>query len=673
MFHGLRVGGLGLVVEQEAQQQLTESERSQIEGNIKEDLVEHLYRSVPSGVTTVGMACTAVFFFFYHQAPALFLKVWLASFYIALSAIAILFFLYKKNKHRLPIQYWQQFLSFFLICCGVLWGTCIFFNPSDQIHQFALLGVLFMVSASLSMATVGIFILSCISVLVILSPLIIALALHEDFYYQFGGVLVSLYAIFLLGMNYRSTQWFIRSLRLKIENSYVTYQANHDILSGLPNQRLLSHYLEEIIQKKLEFAMVCFSVNRLEMFNNSFGYQVSDSIVQGVAKRLKTFFHEVQATNKGKFQYFLCHPRTDSFIILITPVNIESLEKELQQLFKAIEPAIHIGNTAVEVTASIGVSICPKDGDNAKAISSNTYAAMFQAKQLGGNQLVYYKREMNEKTPYLLELENDLHHALKRGEFFLNYQPIINLRDGSIAGMEALVRWHHPKHGLISPLDFIFLAEENGMIIPIGHWILKQACYQAVQWIKQDKDYRSVKMAVNIAARQLKEGSFLQDLDTILAESGLSAENLELELTETAILDNTVSPLIRDISKKQISLSIDDFGTGYSGLSYLRFFKIDTLKIDQSFIQDATNNNESATIVSAILAMAKELHIETIAEGIETEQQLAFLLERDCQYAQGYYFSKPLSATDFTKLLKSKIKYDTIISKAKMANEIRSQ
>lgn len=657
-----------MVIEQEEHQQLTESERLQVENNIKEDLVEHLYRSVPSGVTTVFLSCTAVFWFFYDQSLSVFLTVWLMSFYIALGSIAILFFVYKKNKYKLPVYYWQHFLSFLLICCGILWGTCLFFNPSDQIHQLGLLGVLLMVSASLSMATVGIFFLGCICVIAILSPLAIWLFSEADFYHQLGGVFVSLYAIFLLGMNYRSTQWLINSLRLKIENTYFTYQANHDLLTGLPNQRLLSQYLGDLMYGKHEFILFCFSINRFEIFHNSFGYQLSDAIIQGVAKRLRIFFNEMQNVHKNKFEYFLTQPRIDSFIILMTPADSLELEQELQQLFKALAAPFHIGNTAVGVTASIGVSSYPKDGVDAKAIISNAYSAMFQAKLLGGNQVVYYKREMNEKTPYLLELENDLHHALKKGEFFLNYQPIINLQDGSIAAIEALVRWQHPKHGLISPLDFIFLAEQNGTIVAIGNWILKQACYQVAQWLKLSPEYRLMKITVNISARQLKESSFLLEMEKILADTGLPPENLELELTETAILDKTVSPLIQDINKISVSLSIDDFGTGYSGLSYLKFFNIDTLKIDQSFIKDVSSNNESATIISAILAMAKELGIDTVAEGVETEEQLMFLLKRNCQYAQGYYFSKPLSAADFTKLLKTKFKYDSHIQKGKIVN-----
>ncbi len=656
-----------MIVERQEQQHLTASEQEQIESNIREDLVEHLYRSAPSGVTTVFLASTSVFIFFYQQAHSLFLISWLASFYMALFSIAILYWFYKKNKFKMPIQYWQQSLSFLLICCGLLWGSCLFFNPSDEIHQIALLLILFMVSAALSMATVGIFLLGCVCVFCILSPLTIWFISQNNFYYQSGGVIVILYGMFLLGMNYRSTQWLKNSLRLKIENTYFTYQANHDLLSGLPNQRMLSQRLENLIHEKLKFAIVCFSINRLEIFNNSLGYQLSDFIIQAVSKRLLTFFNEVQNAQKDQFHYFVAHPRSDSFIILIEPFKKKDLDKTLGQLFQMLESPFHIGKTATEVTASIGVSLYPKDGENAKAILSNTYAAMFQAKQQGGNQIKYYKSEMNEKTPYLLELENDLHHAVKRQELVLFYQPIIDLEDGSIAGMEALIRWQHPKYGIIPPLDFIFLAEENGMIVPIGKWVLRQACYQAAQWYKMDAN-RVRKISVNVSSKQLQEEAFLLVIQKTLKETGLHPECLELELTETAILDKTVFPLIKEIKKINVSLSIDDFGTGYSGLSYLRDFKIDTLKIDQSFVQEATNNDDSATIISAIIAMAKEMGLKIVAEGVENEDQLRFLLKRSCRYAQGYYFGRPMSAADFTLLLKTKTRYDGHILKAKIAN-----
>lgn len=639
--------------------QVTAIERRQIESQIKEDLIEHLYKSNVTAVITGILTSVGVFIYYYHQTNNELLIAWFIIFNCLLFYIALITLFYKKNKHWLNINMWEWLLALGIMGCATFWGAAVFFSPDDLNHQYLLFGILFMLAAAYSMGTVGLFYLGIASLCLILIPVTIWCFLQKDFYHNLGGSFVILYFIFLLGMNKRSSEWLVDSLRLKLENSYFTHQANHDFLTDLPNQRSLLRLIESIIKNKRRdtdkgFALICFSINRLDMFNNSLGYQAGDLIVQSLTKRLSTLLNEMNRQSAAKIDRILTLPRPDAFIILMNPLPIEGIEKEVNHLFSVLDLPFYLGKREAKLTVSAGVSVFPTDGDNPRVLMSNAYAAMFQAKQRGGNQVEFYKREINEKTPYLLELENDLYNAIKNDEFEVYYQPLVDLEDGHVFGMEALIRWNHPKRGMINPIDFIPLAEETGLILPMGAWILEEACRKTKQWNEENFKALPIKVSVNLSIKQLRQGDLLELIDSILVKTQLKPEFLDLELTETELLDENLLPIIKEITKRGVSLSIDDFGTGYSGLSYLRFINVHKIKIDKSFIDDVLTNEESATIVSAILAMAKELNIKTLAEGVETKEQLQFLKDRDCQYIQGYYFSKPLPWGEFAQLLKDR-------------------
>jgi EAL domain-containing protein (putative c-di-GMP-specific phosphodiesterase class I) len=274
---------------------------------------------------------------------------------------------------------------------------------------------------------------------------------------------------------------------------------------------------------------------------------------------------------------------------------------------------------------------------------------MLEAKQFGGNRLAFYRPEITENLPKQLALETDLHDALKNNQLQLHYQPIIDVKTGQVTTMEALIRWPHPEHGFISPMRFIPLAEQTGLIIPIGEWILREACEQTKKL--HEKGFTNLKVAVNLSEKQLHQENLIEVIQRVLTSTHFDPKFLELEITETAILEEQVTPVIKEFTAMGISLAVDDFGTGYSGLSYLKRFTVDKLKIDQSFIRDIPDNQDSMTIVSAIIAMAKELKIHTLAEGVETEAQLNFLQRKNCDYIQGYYFSKPLEISLLTQFL----------------------
>lgn len=513
-----------------------------------------------------------------------------------------------------------------------------------------------MVAASFSMATVGMPVLCNICINCVLLPATVQFFLDNNFHYKFGGIFILLYILFLAGINRQSTVWLKNSLKLANMLAYSTHQANFDLLTDLPNQRLLTKYIEEAIAKMKNtgenFILISFGINRLEMFNNSLGYRAGDLVISVAAKRLQAKLSELNSLNM--VQRVLTRPRPDAFVIIMFPfasVDVRrKIEKEIEQLFLTLDEPIHLGTRGSRMTASVGVAIFPQDAMDPEKLLSNAYAAMFKAKEArGSKQIEFYHSDMTSHAPLMLELETDLHYALERKELEVYYQPIVDIRAGIISGMEALVRWNHPKKGLISPKDFIPLAEETGLIIPISEWVLEQAALQTVVW-KKEKQI-DLELSVNLSPAQLKQGNLLATLERILEKTKIDPQKLELELVENALLDDSLAPLIEEISQKGISLVIDDFGTGYSGLSYLKFFHIDKIKIDRSFIQDIVSNGSCVAIVTAVLAMAKEQGIKTLAEGVENKEQLIFLQERGCQYVQGYYFSEPVPVKAFEKLL----------------------
>ncbi len=349
-------------------------------------------------------------------------------------------------------------------------------------------------------------------------------------------------------------------------------------------------------------------------------------------------------------QCILTISRKDTFNIIVSQINTEQAAEKIKIFFSVVDEPFYLQNRGVKMAASMGVSIYPNDGEDGHSLLINADSAMLQAKQFGGNRMEFYRKEINAQLPKQLELESDLHAALDNNQLQVYYQPLVDISTGRVVGSEALLRWPHPIHGFISPANFIPLAEETGLIIPIGAWVMQEACRQTREWQKMGFD---LTVAVNLSEKQLRHESILDTVNRVLLATDYDPNKLELEITETGILDENAIPMIKQFTKLGIKIAVDDFGTGYSGLSYLKRFSIDKLKIDQSFIRDIPGNNDSITIVSAIIAMAKELKVRSLAEGVETADQLQFLKNKGCDYIQGYYFSKPLEASFFTRLLLS--------------------
>jgi diguanylate cyclase (GGDEF)-like protein/PAS domain S-box-containing protein len=427
----------------------------------------------------------------------------------------------------------------------------------------------------------------------------------------------------------------------------IEYLANHDALTDLANRNLLGDRLQQALELTRRdgrlLGVLFLDLDRFKDINDSVGHSVGDALLRSVAARLAELVRSCDT---------VARQGGDEFIILLSePKDGLEVGQVAQRIVDGLAAPFVVGGHELHVTASIGVTVFPLDGDDMQALLRNADTAMYRAKEENGNNFQFYSRDMGLRALERASLETALRHAIERNEFELVYQPKVDLAHGRIIGAEALIRWRHPELGLVSPVRFIPLAEDTGLIIPIGEWVLRTACLQNKAW--QDAGLPLFRVAVNLSARQFRQASLVQDVADILQESGLEAQYLELELTESLVMHDAEQFIAKlgGIKALGVRLSIDDFGTGYSSLSYLKRFPIDTLKIDQSFVRDIVTDADDAAIVRSIISLGHSLNLKVIAEGVETEAQLAYLRHHRCDEMQGYFFSRPLAPEAFATLL----------------------
>jgi diguanylate cyclase (GGDEF)-like protein/PAS domain S-box-containing protein len=437
-----------------------------------------------------------------------------------------------------------------------------------------------------------------------------------------------------------------RALTLKL-----AYIAQHDPLTGLPNRALLKDRLDQSISNARRhhtaMAMLYLDLDRFKHINDSQGHLVGDQLLQTVALRLTEC---VRATDT------VCRLGGDEFVILLFEVtHTQDAAVIAEKILRSIRMPQLLGDQEMHVTASIGIVVHPGDGTGAEALLQNADSAMYEAKNRGRNNYQFYRSELNSSASERLSIESDLRQAIERREFELHYQPIMNLRTGAVAGVEALLRWQHPALGLVLPDRFISIAEESGLIVPIGHWVLREACGQAKSW--QEAGFSNLRLAVNISTVELRSKEFVAGVRAILSATDFDPQRLELELSEAFLMQDSKSTAIvlGAIKGLGVSLALDDFGTGYSSLSYMRRFPIDTLKVDRSFVHDLTMDAGDASVVSAIINMGRSLHMRVVAEGVEAEDQLEFLTQQGCSEAQGQHFSRPLTAAEFAEWIRRQL------------------
>ncbi|RKZ86237.1 MAG: diguanylate phosphodiesterase, partial [Gammaproteobacteria bacterium] len=433
----------------------------------------------------------------------------------------------------------------------------------------------------------------------------------------------------------------------KADQERIAFMATHDELTELPNRNLLNDRLHQAIahadRQHSKMAVLFIDIDQFKFINDSLGHQLGDDLLQVLAKRLVSVLRTEDTV--ARFG-------GDEFVVLLPEVaEISDVKTLANNLLDQIQKPYVLSGHELMVTGSIGISIYPDDAGDADDLIQLADSAMYLAKEQGRNNSQFYTPAINEKIMRRLTLEKELRKALEQEQFVLFYQPKVDLSSNKITGMEALVRWQHPTLGLVPPMEFIPLAEETGIIIPLGEWIMLTACKQMTLWEKEYPDL--INMSINVSARQFWKNDFIDSIKKTLNQTNVSADKIEFELTESVVMNDIESAIQTMIAIKQlgVSLSIDDFGTGYSSLNYLKRFPLDVLKIDRSFINDLENEHSDSAIVRSIIALAENFGLRVVAEGIEEAYQQQILTDLGCHFGQGYYFSRPVASIEMTKKL----------------------
>jgi diguanylate cyclase (GGDEF)-like protein/PAS domain S-box-containing protein len=424
------------------------------------------------------------------------------------------------------------------------------------------------------------------------------------------------------------------------------HQATHDTLTGLANRSLLHDRMRQAIGYCLRhhslLATVFLDLDNFKFINDTLGHTVGDELLKLAASRLRACVREGDTVARLGGDEFV--------LLLLDEPNPEAVSQAVQRILETMARPYPIADKEYAMTCSMGVSLCPQDGSDAETLLKNADAAMYRAKAQGRNAFHFFTAEINQALSERMALERDLRAALQREELTLHYQPKVSLVSGQMIGAEALVRWNHPQHGMLSPARFIPIAEETGLIVPMGEWVLRQACEQARRWREAGLDFKV--LSVNLSVRQFRAPDLVQQVARLLELTGLPPAALDLELTESLVTDNAEEFIakLRALKALGVQLSVDDFGTGYSSLSYLKQFPVDRLKLDQSFVRHIVTDKGDAAIAQAVIRLGQILELAVTAEGVETEEQLAFLRRYGCDEAQGYLFSPPLPAPAFEAL-----------------------
>ncbi|MGH8691160.1 MAG: putative bifunctional diguanylate cyclase/phosphodiesterase [Burkholderiales bacterium] len=443
----------------------------------------------------------------------------------------------------------------------------------------------------------------------------------------------------------RAMHYSIERKRYQVQ---LEHQANYDALTGLPNRNLLHDRLRQAVYAQRlprAIAVVFMDLDHFKFVNDSLGHSTGDLLLKAMAERLRSVLREGDTVGRVGGDEFV--------LILNDQSNEEIIYRAMQRISSKVSELITIGGKELYVTCSAGISIYPQDGRDVETLLKNADAAMYRAKEGGRSNFQFYTSEMNERVNERLVLENALRRALERDELILHYQQKVNLKTGAIVGAEALVRWMHPEWGLVRPARFIPLAEETGLIVNIGEWVLREACRQTRAWI--DGGLSPGGVSVNLSVRQFRQEGLVRSVDRILHETGLEPAQLEMELTESMVMQNvdTAIAILQGLKQLGVALSVDDFGTGYSSLSYLKDLPIDALKIDRSFVRDIGSGAEAedGVLAQAIISLGHALHLKVIAEGVETDAQVRFLRRHGCDEVQGFFYGEAVPPDAHARLL----------------------
>jgi len=435
--------------------------------------------------------------------------------------------------------------------------------------------------------------------------------------------------------------WSFRNITMRATfEAELHYKATHDMLTSLPNRVLLTEKIKSAVlfseKFKSIFGVLFLDLDRFKLINDSVSHEAGDHILRLVSSRLQSVMRKSD---------ILARLGGDEFVVIANDLkNRNELISIAKKILLSFKEPFNIKNHELYLSTSIGISIYPKDGKNIDELMRNADTAMYLSKESGANKFSFYTSDMNQKNVQRMETEAALRQAIARNEFILYYQPQVDTKTGRLVSFEALIRWMHPTKGMILPIQFIPIAEESGLIVPIGEWVLRTACKQAKDW--QNNGLPATRVAVNVTTKQFRTHDFVETVKSILHDCDLAPMYLELELTENMIVNNIdMISMITELKNYGIQIALDDFGTGYSSLNYLREIPVDRIKIDQSYVQNIDSDRGDDIIIQAIIAMAKSLNLDVIAEGVETQRQLDFLRDNKCANVQGYYFSKPIPSS----------------------------
>ncbi|HDH06638.1 MAG TPA: EAL domain-containing protein [Nitrospirae bacterium] len=462
-----------------------------------------------------------------------------------------------------------------------------------------------------------------------------------------------------------NTQMLERSIRYAIKHKEaekrILHMAYYDDLTGLPNRALFHDRLQQSLAHSERYkgnsAILFLDLDNFKRINDTLNHSVGDLLLKAVAERLSKYIRIADTVARQGVKASsntVARLGGDEFTVLLTEINsLQDAAKVAQRILNSLSVPFRLDGHEVFVSGSIGIAVYPFDGEDMDSLLRNADTAMYHAKNQGKNNFQFYKQSMNATAFERLTMENDLRKAVERNELILYYQPKMDIRTGKIIAVEALLRWNHPDKGLLAPAEFISLAEETGLIIPIGEWVLKTACNQNKVWQRPGSGFTRIAVSVNLSGQQFKQEGVVKVIEKVLHDSLLGPEYLELEITESVIMKNAeiIITMFHNLKNMGVQLSMDDFGTGYSSFSYLKRFPLDIIKIDRSFIKDISEKNEDAAIVKAIIAMAHTLKLRVVAEGVETEQQLELLRKLGCDEMQGYLLSTPLPADEIPEFL----------------------